>query len=122
MSIVNIPANQWGEFLEEFGRRHDGWLISLETHDHETGEIVASRSKPLQFIELDLEDDKNPRINVTVKEDNKTIKHILFRPSQVALYLSATGAEEALRIESLNTSTVLRFRSTIRPELVDDVA
>lgn len=122
MSTVRIPLDQWSEFLEEFSRRHQGWLISLETHDHETGETVTSRAKPLESIEFDLEDKNNPRINVTVKEGNKVIKHILFRPTLVALHLAANGAEEGLRIESQNTSTTVRFRAATLPELVDGVA
>jgi len=48
----------------------------------------VSQELPLQSIELDLEDEKNPRINVTVQEDNKLLKHILFRPSRLVLISS----------------------------------
>ena len=35
----------------------------------------------MESIALDLEDEKNPRINVIVHLDNKVVKHILYRPS-----------------------------------------
>lgn len=121
-STMAIPREQWSKFLKEFSRRHAGWLVKLETHDVETAEDVASRFLPLRSIELDLEDEENPRINVTVQSGNKEIKHILFKPFQLTLYLSRNGAEEAIRIESLNTSTTVRFRIASMPESVDEVA
>jgi hypothetical protein len=122
MSGVSIPQNEWREFLQEFSRRHHGWLVTIETHDLKTAENVASRFMPLQSIALDLEDEKNPRINVTVRSDQKEIKHIFFRPSQLVLYRSDRGDEEAVRIVSINTSTTVRFRVAMAPELVDGVA
>jgi len=122
MSSVSIPQKQWREFLQEFSRRHHGWLVTVETHDLETAEDVASRFLPLQSIALDLEDEKNPRINVTVRSDEKEIRQILFRPSEVVLYRSARGDEEAVRVVSINTSTTIRFRVATSPELVDGVA
>jgi hypothetical protein len=122
MSSVSIPQKQWREFLQEFSRRHHGWLVTVETHDLETSEDVASRFLPLQSIALDLEDEKNPRINVTVRSDQKEIRQILFRPSEVVLYRSARGDEEAVRVVSINTSTTIRLRVATSPELVDGVA
>ena len=122
MSSVSIPQKQWREFLQEFSRRHHGWLVTVETHDLETAEDVASRFLPLQSITLDLEDEKNPRINVTVRSDEKEIRQILFRPSEVVLYRSARGDEEAVRVVSINTSTTIRLRVATSPELVDGVA
>jgi len=122
MSSVSIPQKQWREFLQEFSRRHHGWLVTVETHDLETAEDVASRFLPLQSIALDLEDEKNPRINITVRSDQKEIRQILFRPSEVVLYRSARGDEEAVRVVSINTSTTIRLRVATSPELVDGVA
>ena len=122
MSSVSIPQKQWREFLQEFSRRHHGWLVTVETHDLETSEDVASRFLPLQSIALDLEDEKNPRINVTVRSDQKEIRQILFRPSEVVLYRSARGDEEAVRVVSINTTTTIRLRVATSPELVDGVA
>jgi len=122
MPDSTIPPEQWARFLEAFTRRHMGWLVRLETHDVQTGENVCSRYKPLQVIELDTEDTKNPRINVTVNSEHKLIKHILFRPSRLTVKLSDDGAEESLNIESVNTSTTIRLRAAVLPHLVDGVA
>jgi Family of unknown function (DUF5335) len=117
-----VPHDEWGEFLQAFSRRHAGWLVSVETHDLETGENVASRFVRLESVELDLEDEKNPRINVTVRDNQKEITHILFRPSDVIQQISEEGNEQGLRVVSINTVTTVRFRVATSPELVDEVA
>src|SRR4051812_47308520 len=122
MSIQTIPQTEWGEFLKAFSRRHEHWLVTIETNDLKTGENVASRFMPLQSIELDLEDQKNPRINVTVRSDEKEIKHILFRPSELNLDVSGDGNDKAIRVVSVNTVTTVRFRIAASPELLDGVA
>jgi len=115
VSTLDIPHEQWGEFLETFSRQHHGWLIQLETHDRVTSEDVVSQETPLKSIELDLEDEKNPRINVIVQLDNKVIKHILFLPSGLVLQSSEDGQEQSLRIETVNTETRIYFRAPVPP-------
>ncbi len=114
MSSVVIPRDEWIEFLQGFDARHAGGPVHLETHDRETGETVVSRDMPLNSIELDTEDEKNPRINVIVSSGEKVFKHILFRPSGMTLHLSGTGSDEALEIHSLNTITTVRFHNGAR--------
>jgi len=59
-------------------------------------------------MELDLEDQQNPRINVTVKLDNKLVKHILFLPSRVVHRIQ--DDDEAVEIATLNTETTVYVR------------
>jgi len=122
MCIPVIPHNEWPEFLDSFTRWHRGRLVIIETHDSETGETVASRFVRLVSVELDLEDRNNARINVNVRDGEKEIKHILFRPSDVMRRISEDGNEEGLRIISVNTVTTVRFRVAGAPEFVDGVA
>jgi hypothetical protein len=121
MSTPLIPHAEWREFLESFSSRHAGWLVSIETHDLKTAERVRYPFVRLESVELDLEDRKNPRINVAVRDGQKQIKHILFRPAEVRRLLEDTNVE-ALRITSLNTVTTVRFRVPAAPEVVDGVA
>jgi Family of unknown function (DUF5335) len=122
MSTSVIPHDQWNDWLQSFTSRHAGWLVTIETHDLQTGETVRSRFMQLLAVELDLEDRKNPRINIVVRDNHQEIKHILFRPSDVTEQLSKQGTEKSLRITSLNTVTTVRFRVAASPELVDGVA
>ena len=121
MSTQIIPRNLWHQWLLAFSGRHAGWLVSIETHDAQTGETVTSRYMRLHAVELDLEDKKNPRINVVVRDRDKEIKHILFRPSDVTEQLSEAGTEKALRIVSVNTVTTVRFRVETSPAETADI-
>jgi len=105
-----VPMKEWNGFLEDFSRAHKGWMTTLETADWVTNETVESHEMPLQSIELDLEDEKNPRINVSVQIDNKTFKHILFLPSHMVMHTSEGGWRESIEIETLNTTTKVHLR------------
>jgi hypothetical protein len=122
MSTAVVPHNEWHEFLRAFSSRYAGWLVAIETHDLKTRETVTSRFVRFEYAELDLEDKKNPRINVVVRDDQKEIKHILFRPSDLIQPISENGNEDGLRIVSVNTVTTVKFRVAVSPELVDGVA
>ena len=119
MSEINIPPKVWKGFLETFSERHAGWLVHVETHDRQTDENVASQISALHSIELDDEDEKNPRINVTVLYDTKELKHVLFRPSQMTLHISEQDGEDSLRISSLNTDTTIRMRGAKKIGVLD---
>ena len=122
MSVVIIPSEEWKDFLEAFSRRHQGWLVRIEIHDVQTGEDVGSQYMPLHSVELDTEDPNNLRINVTVNSDHKLVKHILFRPCRLTLQRAVDGADESLNIQSLNTSTTIRFRAAVLPDVVNGIA
>jgi len=105
-----LPRDDWSRFLEAFSLRRHGWLVRLETHDLVTREKAMSQETPLDSIELDLEDEKNPRINITVHSGNKVIKHILFLPSQLVLQSSNDDREQSLQVETVNTETTIHLR------------
>ena len=105
-----VPKAEWNNYLSEFSRTHQGWLTRLETADRVTKEKVESHEMSLRSIELDLEDEKHPRINVTVHIDNKDFKHILYLPSRLVVHQSEGGWRESLEIETVNTHTVVRVR------------
>ena len=119
MSDINIPANVWEGFLKRFSERHGGWLVEVETYDRKTDETVTSQVSELHSIDLDLEDKKNPRINVTVLYDSKELKHILFRPSQVILHISEQDGDDALHIVSANVDTTIRLRGAKAHDVLD---
>ena len=119
MSTISIPRGDWNSFLQSFSRQHSGWQVQFETYDRQTGENVKSPIKLLHSIALDLEDEKNPRINVTVRTENKEVRHILFRPSHVTLYIAEHNGEDALKIDSLNTESKVHLRGPGRTTVVD---
>ena len=110
ISSTRIPPAEWSSFLSTYSVRHHGWLVELQTHDLGTGEKVVSPEMLLQSIELDLEDQHNPRINVSVQFDNKVVKHILFLPSELSLSWLHNSREVWLRVVTVNTETTIRLR------------
>jgi hypothetical protein len=122
MRTFEIPRQDWQDRLEHFTEKHSGLQVELETHDRGTDEQVTSPLAALHSLKLDLEDEKNPRINVTVLSGNKEIRHILFRPSHVTLHVSRQNGDEALTIESVNTQTTVRLRRRLPSAFLEDVA
>jgi len=108
-SAVDIAQADWMNFLATFSRRYHGWLVKLETYDLDTREKVTTPELPLQSIELDLEDEKNPRINVTLQLDNKILTHILFLPSEL-IWVSSNADDQSLYVGTINTETTIRLR------------
>ena len=119
---VEIPRRDWKRVLERFTEEHSGLPVEMETYDRETEEEVKLPLAALHSMMLDLEEPKNPRINVTVLSGNKEIRHILFRPSQVVLHASRRNGDEALTIESLHTNTTVRLKRRRPPEFLHRVA
>jgi hypothetical protein len=117
-----IRKRDWKSLLNRFTETNSGLQVELETYDRETEEQITSPAAALHSLTLDLEDVKNPRINVTVLSGNKEIRHILFRPSQVVLHASRENGDEALTIESVNTETTVRLRRRHPPTTLDRVA
>lgn len=106
-----IPKRDWPPFLIRFSDAHHGWAVRLETHDRVTGESVMSAEMALESIEYDLEDEEHPRINVIVRFDNKSMKHILFLPSQMILRTTEAASRESLHIRTLNTETTVHLKA-----------
>jgi hypothetical protein len=109
ISNVVIPRSEWKGLLGSFSRMHSGQPVRLETYDLQTEEDVSSQEAYLQAMELDLEDGKNPRINITVTLHGKTIKHVLFLPSKMILLLTGQRSQDALQIETVHTVTTLHI-------------
>jgi|SRR5215813_1739988 len=119
MSEINIPGKVWKEFFDTFSDRHAGWLVQVETHNLQRDETSASEIASLLSIKLDLEDEKNPRLDLTVLHESKELKHILFKPSQVTLHISEQDGEDSLRISSLNTDTTIQIHGARRVDALD---
>jgi hypothetical protein len=119
---IEIPKRDWKRVLARFTQEHSGLPVELETYDRKTEEQVRLPAGALHSMALDLEEPKNPRINVTLLSGNKEIRHILLRPSQILLHLSRRNEDEALTVHSLNTNTTVRLKRRRPPEYLDRVA
>jgi uncharacterized protein DUF5335 len=120
----DIPREQWGPFLETFGREHRGWLFSLDVLGQNTHAAVEVRDLPLVDLEIDLSPYGPNRIAVTLGEGpNAVLTHTVASPIRVRLSRTEPNGRETLEIDSKDGSrTLLRFRGTVLPEMLDGVS
>ena len=121
MPTREIPREEWTAFLDSFSRQHAGWLSTVEVLGSAIGAQIEVREQPLSGISADLKGGKRDSISILVgdRSDNH-VTHIIHAPSHVRLKETEEGAHEALQIESESgVTTLLRFRSTVRSELLD---
>ena len=116
MTTREIPRGSWKEFFEGFSRRHEGWLVDVETLGPE-GLREEARQTPLEEIAASPEDD---RIAIRLGAPSGAT-HEVPRPRRIDVE-EERGAERALQIRSESgASTRVSFRSALPPEMVDGV-
>ena len=123
MKTIEIPKTEWGTFLDNFSRRHEGWLVTLEIFDPEIGAQVVERDLAMEGIvdEWDEINGNTIMIMIGARPDDH-VTHRIGNAVQVSLEQTDEGADAALAITSTGgTTALLRFRSAILPELVDGI-
>lgn len=121
MKTRQIPKEEWGTFFDNFSRRHDGWMVTLEILDTEIGAQVEGRELTLKGIVDEWDEIKGNEIMVMVgTRPDDHVTHTIANATEVSLEQTDGGADVALAIKSSDgTTALLRFRSPLLPELVD---
>jgi len=117
-----IPPGEWKEFFDEFTRRHEGWLVTVENFG-DLGAQVEAHDRPLKGIVAERREGSSEIEILTGDSPDETLTHVVAHPTRVQVEETAQGAESALEIQSRDEGTTLvRFRATALPETVDGVA
>ena len=121
MKTREIPKDEWGTFFNNFSRRHEGWLATLEILGLEIGAQVEGRELALSGIVDEWDELKGNAIMMMVGTTrNDHVTHTIRNATQVSLEQTDGGADVALAVKSADgTTALLRFRSPMLPELVD---
>jgi hypothetical protein len=121
MKTREIAKDEWGTFFNNFSRRHEGWLATLEILGLEIGAQVEGRELALRGIVDEWDDMKGNAIMMMAgTKPNDHVTHTIRNATQVSLEQTDGGADVALAIKSADgTTALLRFRSPMLPELVD---
>lgn len=121
MKTKEIPKNEWPKFLENFSRKHEGWLVTLEIFGTELGAQVQERELALAGIVDEWDEIHGDRIVIMVGEKpDDHMTHSIGHPTQVSLEQTVGGEDVALAIKSADGVTaLLRFLSPALPEMVD---
>jgi hypothetical protein len=124
MQTKEIPKTEWTGFFDSFSRKHEGWLVNLEIFGPEIGAQVEQQHLALEGITDESDEvEGNTIIIMTGAKPDDHITHSITHPTAVSLEQTDEGADAALAIKSNDgTTTLLRFRSAVLPELVDAVA
>ena len=124
MQTKEIPKNEWSAFFDSFSRKHEGWLVNVEIFGPEIGAQVEQRQLALEGITDEWDEvEGNTIMIMTDARHDGHITHSITHPTAVSLEQTDQGADAALAIKSQDgTTTLLRFRSVVLPELVDAVA
>lgn len=108
-----IPRNRWSDFLDGFNRVHRGWLVTVES----SGGVLV-REVPLASVVLDDED-----VVVETAKDRQHTDHVVRKATDIRVERAGDGADRYLEITGLDEGRVrVRFRTAVRPELVDGIA
>jgi hypothetical protein len=124
MQTKEIPNNEWTGFFDSFSRKHEGWLVNLEIFGPEIGAQVEQQHLALEGITDEWDEvEGHTVIIMTGAKPDDHITHSITHPTAVSVEQTDDGADVALAIKSNDgTTTLLRFRSAVLPELVDAVA
>jgi Family of unknown function (DUF5335) len=109
---TEIRRPDWSNKLDQLGRRHDGWLVSLDiTMADSIGAQREFRQMPLAGITA--EPAGGGLISIAVEEpDGDHLTHMIHEPTRVFIEKTKTGADCALEIDSADgTKAVLHFRT-----------
>ena len=121
MQTREIPKHDWQTFCDAFSRQHEGWLVTVEVLGA-AGAQTETVDLPLAGIAADLKDGESA-ISVLIGETSgQHVNHTINDATHLWIEETESGAHEALKIEDRNGDvTLIRFRSTVLPEMVDGV-
>jgi hypothetical protein len=104
-----IPIHEWTTFFEDFTDRYRGKIVTLESREPDSTETEAmAEGLPLVGVSVDFQDNEEGTIQVMVGvESNDHFTHTVIEPTFIWRYQSASGADEAIEIESAAGPTTL---------------
>lgn len=119
---LEIEPYEWISFLDCFSRQHEGWMASIEVATA-AGNLREVKDRRLRGVSID-HAHGHQRAYVEVGDPpDECVTHIVSMPTHIMFKRRHSGAHEGLDIASADgTKTLVRFRSPILPEMIDDIA
>jgi hypothetical protein len=108
MSVREIPAREWPEFLDKLGRERHAWLATVDRSG-----LIEVREQPLESI--------TAGEGIDIRIGKKAI-HV-DDPQAVRVEETAEGATQVLQIDdATGRRLTLRFRVAAAPGALDGLA
>ncbi len=122
MGDVEIEPDRWISFLDGFSRQHEGWLASVEVATG-VGTLMEVKNRRLRGVSIDHADGKQRAYVEVGDAPDECLTHTVESPMCIRFKRTESGAHEGLDIASADGSTTLvRFRSAMLPEMLDGIA
>lgn len=119
MQTRDIPREQWIRYFDDFSKRHEGWIVSLEVLGPDIGDQEEARGLPLVGISADLKAREN-RIEIIVGgRPDADVTRFIENPKHIWIKEPTIPGDEAIEVESEDgIMTILKFRH-IPPEVTE---
>jgi hypothetical protein len=116
---VEIPADQWTRFFDDFSKAHEGWIVTVEVVGRAIGSQEAASGLPLVGLGADTKDGER-RVEVMVgRHRGSHATRIIEKPRRVWLEQSDRPGYDAIAIAGDDgTKTIVRFQH-VDPKRVD---
>jgi hypothetical protein len=123
MQTIQIPKSEWQAFFDTFSRKHEGWLVNLEILGPEIGAQIEESGLILEGVTDEWDEIAGNAITIMAgNTPDDHVTHSIAQPTEVMLEQTDAGADAALSIKSADgTTSLLKFRAAVPPELVDGV-
>jgi uncharacterized protein DUF5335 len=124
MQTKQIPKSDWPQFLDNFSREHEGWVVNLEIFGSQIGAQMAETGLILEGLTDDWDQVEGNRIMISAgNEPDDHITHSIIHPTEVSVEKTDEGADTALSIKSADgTTALLTFSAQILPHGVRAIA
>jgi hypothetical protein len=125
MSVREIPAREWQEYLQQFSREHRAWLATVErVHAGGTPSRVEAVERPLDAVTPEVAARRVVGISIAFQEDPRSGDALhVHTPTHLRVDETSEGSARALEIEDQHGEcTRIRFRSAPPPDMLDGIA
>ncbi len=121
MPLQEIQRSEWPFLFDSFNRQHEGWLTTVEVVAPDGSVQVVAQRLAFEGLSYDLKGSDKDSLSVDLAETPSAhMVHTMARPLGVRLQTNAEGAHEAMEIVCADgTTTRVRFRVAVLPEMVD---
>jgi hypothetical protein len=113
MPTINIPFEDWPQFLETFSREHRAWLTTVEPSDDGVGE-----ARPLGAVTAERDGRRISAIEISFAGDSGADIVRIENPTSMRVHRNAEGADRELEIvDDEGYPTRLGFRGAVKLEM-----
>jgi hypothetical protein len=107
MPTIRIEPDAWQAFLDDFSRRHQSRIVTVEVLDTRIGAQISVRQLPLEGLSLNAQCDEIALAIGDRTDDH--IEHVLARPTCMHVKQSDEGFDQVLEIETESEKILLHF-------------